>query len=75
MCCETLGSSISQLIDNNDHWFKDIDFLESENEWLKREMEHLRGEIWFLREQNNKLMKMVEPGLNDLRIVNSSHSK
>jgi len=50
------------------------EILKIENQWLKKEIENVREEIWYLRETNDKLIKIINPKGIDMKTVKKTQA-
>lgn len=58
--CQKLEFSLVKFFSENIEGQLNSELVEIENKWLKKEIEHLIQEVWYLRETNHKLLQVID---------------
>ena len=58
--CQNLDFSLVKFFTENIEGQLNSELIEIENNWLKKELEHLIQEVWYLRETNHKLLRVID---------------
>jgi len=57
--CQILDFSLINFFTKNDEEQVNSEVLQIENTWLNKELKHLLEEVWYLRETNHKLLRLL----------------